>query len=144
MSTLNKVMLIGNLGKDPEMRYLPNGDAVTNITMATTETWKDKNGAKQEKTDWHRVTFYRKLAEIAGEYLTKGRSVYVEGRMETRKWTDKEGVERYTTEVIASDMRMMGSKPEGYNVEPEEGDNVTSSSSAAKSEKAPKKAKGGA
>ena len=111
MASVNKVILIGNLGKDPETRYMPNGDAVTNITLATTETWKDKNGEKQEKTEWHRVTFYRKLAEIAGEYLKKGRPVYVEARLETRKWTDKAGVERYTTDVIASDMKMLGSKP---------------------------------
>lgn len=111
MASVNKVILIGNLGKDPETRYMPNGDAVTNITLATTETWKDKNGEKQEKTEWHRVTFYRKLAEIAGEYLKKGRPVYVEGRLETRKWTDKSGAERYTTEIIASDMKMLGSKP---------------------------------
>ena len=111
MASINKVILIGNLGKDPETRYLPNGDAVTNITLATTETWKDKSGEKQEKTEWHRVTFYRKLAEIAGEYLKKGRPVYVEGRLETRKWTDKAGVDRYTTEIIASDMKMLGSKP---------------------------------
>ena len=111
MASVNKVILIGNLGKDPETRYMPNGDAVTNITLATTETWKDKNGEKQEKTEWHRITFYRKLAEIAGEYLKKGRPVYVEGRLETRKWTDKAGVERYTTDIIASDMKMLGSKP---------------------------------
>jgi len=111
MASINKVILIGNLGKDPEIRYMPNGDAVTNITLATTETWKDKTGEKQEKTEWHRITFYRKLAEIVGEYLKKGRSVYVEGRLETRKWTDKAGVDRYTTEVIASDMKMLGSKP---------------------------------
>jgi single-strand DNA-binding protein len=111
MASVNKVILIGNLGKDPETRYMPNGDAVTNITLATTETWKDKNGEKQEKTEWHRVTFYRKLAEIAGEYLKKGRPVYVEGRLETRKWTDKAGIERYTTDVIATDMKMLGSKP---------------------------------
>lgn len=111
MASVNKVILIGNLGKDPETRYMPNGDAVTNITLATTETWKDKNGEKQEKTEWHRVTFYRKLAEIAGEYLKKGRPVYVEGRLETRKWTDKAGAERYTTEIIANDMKMLGSKP---------------------------------
>ena len=111
MASINKVILIGNLGKDPETRYLPNGDAVTNITLATTESWKDKSGEKQEKTEWHRVTFYRKLAEIAGEYLKKGRPVYVEGRLETRKWTDKAGVDRYTTEIIASDMKMLGSKP---------------------------------
>ena len=111
MASINKVILIGNLGKDPEIRYMPNGDAVTNITLATTETWKDKTGEKQEKTEWHRITFYRKLAEIVGEYLKKGRSVYVEGRLETRKWTDKAGVDRYTTEVIASEMKMLGSKP---------------------------------
>lgn len=115
MASLNKVILIGNLGRDPETRYMPNGDAVTNITVATTDTWKDKNGEKQEKTEWHRVTFYRKLAEIAGEYLKKGRQVYVEGRLETRKWTDKEGHERYTTEIIASDMKMLGSRGDGGN-----------------------------
>ncbi|MEK6735115.1 MAG: single-stranded DNA-binding protein [Pseudomonadota bacterium] len=110
MASVNKVILIGNLGKDPETRYMSNGDAVTNITVATTDTWKDKNGEKQEKTEWHRVTFYRKLAEIAGEYLKKGRPVYIEGRLETRKWTDKAGVERYTTDIIASDMKMLGSR----------------------------------
>lgn len=112
MSSVNKVILIGNLGKDPETRYMPNGEAVTNITVATTETWKDKNGDKQEKTEWHRVTFYRKLAEIAGEYLKKGRSVYVEGRLETKQYTDKAGVERYTTGIVASDMKMLGGKKE--------------------------------
>src|SRR5687768_12345774 len=110
MASVNKVILIGNLGKDPETRYMPNGDAVTNITLATTETWKDKNGEKQEKTEWHRVTFYRKLAEIAGEYLKKGRPVYVEGRLETRKWTDKAGADRYTTEIIANAMQMLGGR----------------------------------
>lgn len=133
MASVNKVILIGNLGKDPETRYMPNGDAVTNITLATTETWKDKNGEKQEKTEWHRVTFYRKLAEIAGEYLKKGRSVYVEGRLETRKWTDKAGVERYTTDVIATDMKMLGSKPGGTSYEApdrEEGGFAPNSSSS--------------
>ena len=105
MASVNKVILIGNLGRDPETRYMPNGEAVTNITLATTETWKDRNtGDRQEKTEWHRVTFYRRLAEIAGEYLKKGSQVYVEGRLETRKWTDKEGKDRYTTEIIASEM----------------------------------------
>jgi single-strand DNA-binding protein len=133
MASVNKVILIGNLGKDPETRYMPNGDAVTNITLATTETWKDKNGEKQEKTEWHRVTFYRKLAEIAGEYLKKGRPVYVEGRLETRKWTDKAGVERYTTDVIATDMKMLGSKPGGTTYEAperEEGGFAPSTSSS--------------
>ena len=111
MASVNKVILIGNLGKEPETRYMSNGEAVTNITLATTDTWKDKNGEKQGKTEWHRVTFYRKLAEIAGEYLKKGRSVYVEGRLETRKWTDKNGVERYTTDIIAIDMKMLGNRP---------------------------------
>ena len=113
------IIIVGNLGKDPEIRYMPNGDAVTNITLATTETWKDKAGEKQEKTEWHRITFYRKLAEIAGEYLKKGRSVYVEGRLETRKWTDKAGTDRYTTEIIANDMKMLGSKPGGNSFEVE-------------------------
>ena len=110
MASVNKVILIGNLGRDPETRYMSNGDAVTNISLATTEIWKDKNGEKQEKTEWHRVAFYRKLAEIAGEYLKKGRPVYVEGRLETRKWTDKNGMERFTTEIIATDMKMLGSR----------------------------------
>ncbi len=111
MASVNKVILIGNLGRDPETRYMPNGDAVTNITLATTETWKDRNsGERQEKTEWHRVTFYRRLAEIAGEYLKKGSQVFVEGRLETRKWTDKEGKDRYTTEIIARDMQMLGGR----------------------------------
>jgi single-strand DNA-binding protein len=113
MASVNKVILVGRLGKDPETRYMPNGDAVTNITLATSETWKDKNGEKQEKTEWHRVTFYRKLAEIAGEYLKKGSLVYVEGRLETRKWTDKVGVEKYTTEIICNDMQMLSSRSTG-------------------------------
>src|ERR1035437_7371494 len=100
MASVNKVILIGNLGKDPETRYMPNGAADTNITMATTDTWKDKtSGEKQEKTEWYRVTFYRRLAEIVGEYLKKGSQVYVEGRLETRKWQDKEGKDRYPTEI---------------------------------------------
>ncbi|SFQ03095.1 single-strand binding protein [Nitrosomonas cryotolerans] len=123
MASVNKVILIGNLGKDPETRYMPSGEAVTNITLATTDIWKDKNGEKQEKTEWHRVTFYRRLAEIAGEYLKKGRSVYVEGRLETRKWTDKSGVDRYTTEIIASDMKMLGSKSDGGNFKPADKEN---------------------
>ena len=111
MASVNKVTLIGNLGRDPETRFMTNGEAVTNITVATTETWKDKaTGEKQEKTEWHRVTFYRRLAEIAGEYLKKGSQVYIEGRLETRKWQDKEGKERYTTEIIANEMKMLGSR----------------------------------
>lgn len=112
MASVNKVILIGNLGQNPEVRYMPNGDAVANITMATTDTWKDKGtGERQEKTEWHRVVFYRKLAEIVGDYLKKGAPVYVEGSLRTRNWTDKQGIERYQTEIIASDMRMLGSKP---------------------------------
>lgn len=111
MASVNRVILIGNLGKDPETRHMQNGDAVTNITLATTDTWKDKNGEKQEKTEWHRITFYRKLAEIVAEYCKKGNPIYVEGRLETRKWTDKEGIERYSTDIIAHDMKMLGSKP---------------------------------
>jgi single-strand DNA-binding protein len=108
---INKVILVGNLGKDPEVRYSPNGGAVTNITLATSESWKDKNtGEKQEKTEWHRVVFFGKLAEIAGEYLKKGAQIYVEGRLQTRKWQDKEGKDRYTTEIVAGEMQMLGSR----------------------------------
>jgi single-strand DNA-binding protein len=113
MASVNKVILIGNLGRDPEVRYMPSGDAVANISIATTETWKDKNGEKQEKTEWHRVAMFGKTAEIAGEYLKKGSQVYIEGRLETRKWTDKEGQERTTTEVRADRMQMLGSRSGG-------------------------------
>jgi single-strand DNA-binding protein len=113
MASVNKVILIGNLGKDPETRYLPSGDAVTNITVATTDTWKDKSGEKQEHTEWHRVAFFGKLAEIAGEYLKKGSPVYVEGRIRTRKWQDKEGQDRYSTEIIADRMQLLGSRGGG-------------------------------
>jgi single-strand DNA-binding protein len=110
MASVNKTILLGNLGKDPELKFLPNGDAVCNFSIATTDSWKDKAGQKQEKTEWHNVVLYRKLAEIAGEYLRKGSSVYVEGSLQTRKWTNKEGQERYTTEVIGNSMQMLGSK----------------------------------
>lgn len=129
MASVNKVILIGNLGKDPETRYMQNGDAVTNITIATTDTWKDKNGEKQEKTEWHQITFYRKLAEIAGEYLKKGRPVYIEGRLETRKWTDKNGIERYTTGIIAMDMKTLGSKPGSDSVQDQTAANSSSGDS---------------
>lgn len=109
MASVNKVILVGNLGKDPEVRYMPNGEAVANFSIATTENWKDKSGAKQEKTEWHNIVMYRKLAEIAGEYLKKGRPVYVEGRLQTRSW-EKDGVKRYSTEIIADQMQMLGSK----------------------------------
>lgn len=111
MASVNKVILIGNLGKDPETRYLPSGEAVTNITLATTESWKDKkSGEKQEHTEWHRISFFGRLAEIAGEYLKKGSPCYVEGRIRTRKWQDKEGQDRYTTEVVADRMQLLGSR----------------------------------
>jgi single-strand DNA-binding protein len=111
MASVNKVILIGNLGKDPEVRYAPSGSAICNVTLATSRQWKDKtSGEKQEETEWHRVVFYDRLAEIAGEYLKKGRPVYVEGRLKTRKWTDKEGVEKYTTEIVADQMQLLGSR----------------------------------
>lgn len=114
MASINKVILVGNLGADPETRYMPNGDAVANIRLATTESWKDKDsGEKKEITEWHRVVFYRKLAEIVGQYLKKGSAVYIEGRIRTRKWQDKEGQERYTTEIEANEMQMLGGKPSG-------------------------------
>jgi single-strand DNA-binding protein len=109
MASVNKVILIGNLGRDPETRYLPNGDAVTSISVATTETWKDKNGDKQEKTEWHRVSLFRRLGEIAGEYLKKGSQVYIEGRIEYREY-EKDGQKRYSTDIIASEMKMLGSR----------------------------------
>ncbi len=110
MASVNKVILVGNLGRDPEVRYMPNGEAVCNFSIATTDSWKDKSGAKQERTEWHNIVMYRKLAEIAGEYLKKGRPVYVEGRLQTRKWQTKEGQDRYTTEIIADQMQMLGSR----------------------------------
>jgi single-strand DNA-binding protein len=110
MASVNKVILVGNLGRDPEVRFMPNGDAVCNFSIATTDSWKDKAGAKQERTEWHNIVMYRKLAEIAGEYLKKGRPVYVEGRLQTRKWQDKDGNDKYTTEIIGDQMQMLGSK----------------------------------
>lgn len=116
MSSLNKAQLIGHLGRDPETRYMPNGEAVARITVATSEQWKDKaTGEKREATEWHRVTFYRKLAEIAGQYLKKGSLVYVEGKITTRKYTDKDGVERYTTEIVADALQMLGGRPESQH-----------------------------
>lgn len=115
MASLNKVMLIGNLGRDPEVRYMPNGDAVANFSIATTENYKDKNGDKQERTEWHNIVCYRRLGEIAGQYLKKGRSVYIEGKIQTRKWQDKEGKDRYTTEIIADEMKMLGGREGAEN-----------------------------
>jgi single-strand DNA-binding protein len=111
MASVNKVILIGNLGRDPETRYSPDGAAITNVTIATSDRWKDKaSGEMREATEWHRVVFFGRLAEIAGEYLKKGRPVYVEGKLRTRKWTDKDGNERYTTEIVADAMQMLGSR----------------------------------
>lgn len=108
MASVNKVILVGNLGRDPEVRYMPNGEAVCNFSIATTDSWKDKSGQKQERTEWHNIVMYRRLAEIAGEFLKKGRPVYIEGRLQTRKWQTKEGQDRYTTEIIADQMQMLG------------------------------------
>jgi len=111
MASVNKVILVGNLGADPETKYLPSGDAVTNIRLATTDRWKDKaSGEMKEATEWHRIAFFGRLAEIAGEYLKKGSQVYVEGRIRTRKWQDKEGQDRYSTEIVADGMQMLGSR----------------------------------
>jgi len=109
MASVNKVILLGNLGRDPETRYTTGGDAVCNLSIATSEQWKDKNGEKQERTEWHRVVLFGRQAEIAGEYLKKGRSVYVEGRLQTRKYTDKDGVEKYSTEIVGDRMQLLGS-----------------------------------
>ena len=111
---VNKVILVGNLGKDPEIRYMPNGNAVANLTLATTESWKDKQtGDQQEKTEWHRIVMFRRLAEIAGEYLKKGSQVYIEGKLQTRKWQDNSGNDRYTTEIVADEMQMLGGRGGG-------------------------------
>lgn len=122
MASINKVILIGNLGRDPETRYSADGAAITNITLATTDSWKDKaTGEKKEQTEWHRVVFFNRLAEIAGEYLRKGRPVYVEGKLRTRKWTDKEGQERYTTEIVADQMQLLGGREGGGAPMPDDG-----------------------
>lgn len=111
MASVNKVILVGHLGKDPETRYMPNGDAITNATLATSESWKDKQtGEKKEQTEWHRLVFYRKLAEIAGQYLRKGSLIYIEGSLKTRKWQDKDGQDRYTTEITVNEMTMLGGR----------------------------------
>jgi len=142
MASVNKVILVGNLGRDPEMRYMPNGEAVCNFSIATTDNWKDKNGQKQERTEWHNIVIYRKLAEIAGEYLKKGRPVYIEGRLQTRKW-EKDGVTRYTTEIIADQMQMLGSREGGgntYEVMDEDQSMPSSPSQASSSQPAPRHA----
>lgn len=114
---INKVILIGNLGNDPEVRYTPTGTAIANISIATSESWRDKqSGEMQERTEWHRVVFFGKLAEIVGEYLKKGGKVYIEGALRTRKWQDKNGIERYTTEIVAGEMNMLDSRGSGANI----------------------------
>ncbi|MFM9881845.1 MAG: single-stranded DNA-binding protein [Burkholderiales bacterium] len=114
MASVNKVIVLGNCGKDPETRYMPDGGAITNVSIATSHRWKDRaSGENKEETEWHRVAFFGRLAEIAGEYLKKGSPVYVEGRLKTRKWQDKEGNERYTTEIVADQMQLLGSRGAG-------------------------------
>src|SRR3954466_2173230 len=113
MASVNKVILLGNLGRDPETRYTTGGDAGTNLNIATSEQWKDKSGEKQERTEWHRVVLFGRQAEVAGEYLKKGRSVYIEGRLQTRKYTDKDGVEKYSTEIVGDRMQLIGGGREG-------------------------------
>ncbi len=143
MASVNKAIIIGNLGKDPEMRFMPSGDAICNFSLATTDSWKDKSGEKQEKTEWHRISMFGKLAEIAGEYLKKGSQVYIEGRLQTRKWQDKDGHERYTTEIIADRMQMLGSKSGGGSNNFEVVDNPAASMPAsAPAVKKPAPAKG--
>jgi single-strand DNA-binding protein len=150
MASVNKVILIGNLGRDPEVRYTPSGSAVCNISLATTRNWKSKeSGEKQEETEWHRVVFYDRLAEIAGEYLKKGRPVYVEGRLKTRKWQDKDGVEKYTTEIIAETMQLLGGREGmgggddgGYSREPSEGRSAAPAPRAPAQKPAPKSSTG--
>jgi single-strand DNA-binding protein len=121
--SVNKVILVGRLGKDVETKFMTTGDAVANASLATSEQWKDKQGEKHEKTEWHNLVFYRRLAEIAGEYLKKGAQIYVEGKIQTRKWQDKEtGADRYTTEIIVNDMKMLGSKREDGGIDHLEAD----------------------
>ncbi len=136
MAGINKVILIGNLGRDPEVRYTPDGTAVANFSIATSDTWTDKaSGEKRERTEWHRIVAWRRLGEICGEYLSKGRQVYIEGKIQTREWEDKEGVKRYTTEIVADQMQMLGPKGTGerpasaggapaYNAEPDASSNT--------------------
>lgn len=115
MASFNQATIVGNLGNDPEMRYMPSGDAIATISVATTETWKDKEGNKKEETEWHRVTFFGRLAEIVGQYLKKGSSVFIQGRIKTDKYTDKDGIERYATKIIGDTMRMLGGRQDGGN-----------------------------
>ena len=136
MASVNKVILVGNLGRDPDMRYLPSGEAVANLAIATSRKYKNKAGEMVEETEWHRVTFFGKLAEIAGQYLKKGRSVYVEGRIKTDKYTDKDGVEKFSTQIIANEMQMLGGR-EGMGEPTGEGDEGSYSRPAAPNRAAP-------
>lgn len=120
--TVNKVMLIGNLGADPDIRTMPNGNSVVTLSIATTESWKDREGFVQEQTEWHRVSVFGKLADIAGQYLTKGSKVFIEGRLQTRKWQDKNGQDRYSTEIVANEMTMLGGGSEGQQRQPRDRD----------------------
>jgi single-strand DNA-binding protein len=138
MASVNKAILVGNLGKDPEIRYMTSGEAVASATLATTDKWKDKSGEKQEKTEWHNLTFFGRQAEIAGEYLKKGSQIYVEGRISTEKWQDKEGKDRYTTKIIVQQMQMLGGKSSGSgSFEVVENKPAASSSGAAPAKTAP-------
>jgi single-strand DNA-binding protein len=137
MASVNKVILIGNLGKDPEVRYTPNGNAVCNLRLATTRNWKDKaTGDKVEETEWHSVVLYDRQAEVAGEYLRKGRPVYIEGRLKTRKWQDKDGNDRYTTEIVADSMQLLGGR-EGMGAPDEGGERMERSERPAAASRAP-------
>ena len=141
MASVNKVILVGNLGRDPEVRYSPDGAAICNVSIATTSQWKDKaTGERREETEWHRVVFYNRLAEIAGEYLKKGRSVYVEGRLKTRKWQDKEtGADRYSTDIVADQMQMLGSR-EGEGMGSSGGGGFSNSAPPPQQQRAPRPA----
>ncbi|HJU23007.1 MAG TPA: single-stranded DNA-binding protein [Casimicrobiaceae bacterium] len=139
MASVNKVILLGNLGRDPETRYTTGGDAVTNLNIATNEQWKDKNGEKQERTEWHRVVLFGRQAEVAAEYLKKGRSVYIEGRLQTRKYNDKDGVEKYATEIVADRMQLIGGSRESSG-----GDVEFNSAASAPSRREPATAGAGA
>ncbi len=144
--SVNKVILVGRLGKDPETRYMTSGEAITNVTLATSENWKDKSGEKQEKTEWHNLVFFNrgayKLAEIAGEYLKKGSQIYVEGRITTEKWQDKEGKDRYTTKIVVNEMTMLGSKPGGAGSFEVVDNHAASAPASAPAAKKPAPAKG--
>ena len=141
MASVNKVIIIGNLGKDPEVRYMPSGSAICTVTVATSRQWKDKtSGERQEETEWHRITFFDRMAEIAGEYLKKGRPVYVEGRLKTRKYTDKDGVEKYSTEIVATDMQLLGGREGGGSGGASMGDDPGASAPAPRTAAAPRSA----